>query len=592
MPYTRSLQRLAVPLQSLLSLGPPPVFPRPVFITFPILKILDLGSYRWAPCRQSPRNSQYHQLLLTMDLSPQHNIQVEEFVVITGIDELDPETKVKAAALLSHHDFNLNNAVLAFFETGLDLPPEPEPIPELSAFNDDAVTSGAERFEGSIVHRNLQDDFAMDQFLPKLPKAPRISNKWQFDLGIHMSRRAGALLEKESPQNPTTASGPSKRPSIIWMILLIIPRAFSLLFSLLRLFTGFGSSSAFTLAIRSFNYEAYEEGYDYAVDLKSIESSSNFNIYTTNFDKCHEASQRDFDFLLVVLVDDRSSSFVENILLSEQFRDFFNKTTGSNKDTQIYISNIEKSPEAFEVSKAYKAKRFPYVCLLGNVSNNPAVMSSMSIMYKSNLYLGDSEEDLSQTVNRMFRHINKCLTNYGPQLVTKKYDKQEIELSRLIKEKQDEAYLESLQQDKVKKEEKERKLKEEISNKNLHNLKIGYLTHLTSSEWFLKRVEDIAPKDLVRVSIKLPNGKRVIQKFLKTAPLKEVHLFVELQLFDEPDDVEAVDMEPDEYYGYFEFGFELFKPLPKVTLPSSMLSIEEFGELRSGDNILVEYLDE
>lgn len=592
MPYNRSVQQLADPLQSLLSAIPQPVSSCPVSLTSPILKILDLGSYRWAPCRQSPGNSRYHQLLLTMDLSPQHNLQVEEFVVITGIDALDPETSSKAAVLLSHHNFNLNNAVLAFFETGLDLPPEPEPIPELSPFNDDAVTSGAERFEGSIVHRNLQDDFAMDQFLPKLPKAPRISNKWQFDLGIHMSRRADALLEKELPETPTSTSQPSKRPSIIWMILLIIPRAFSLLFSLLRLLTGFRSSSVFTLPTRSFNYEDYEEGYDYAVDLKSIENSSNFDISTTNFDECHESSQTNFDFLLVVLVDDRSSSFAENILLSEQFRDFFDKTTGTYKDTQIYMSNIEKSPEAFEVSKVYKAKRFPYVCLLGNVSNNPAVMSSMSIVYKSNLFLGDSEEDNSQIVNRMFRHINKCLTNYSPQLVTKKYDKQEIEMCRLIKEKQDEAYLESLQQDKVKKEEKERKLKEEISNKNLQNLKVGYLTHLASSEWFLKRVDEIAPKDLVRVSIKLPNGKRVIQKFLKTAPLKEVHLFVELQLFDNPEDVEAVDMEPDEYYGYFEFGFELFKPLPKLTLPSSMQSIEEFGELRSGDNILVEYLDE
>lgn len=524
-----------------------------------------------------------------MDLSPENNLQVEEFVVITGIDALDPEIRVKAAALLSHHGFNLNNAVLAFFDSGLDLPPEPETIPEISPFEDAAASSGAERFEGSAVHRNLQDEFAMDHFLPKLPKAPRISNKWQFELGIHMSRRAATLLEKRLPLVGT--SEPPKRPSIFWIIL-IIPRAFSLLISLLRFLTGFGSSSVFTPAIRKFNYDEYEEGYDYAVELKPVECSSNFNISTSNFNKRHEASQTDYDFLLVVLVDNNSTSFAETILLSEQFRDFFDGTSGTFKDSQIYMSNIEKSPEALEVAKTYKAKRFPYVCLMGNVSNNPSVMSSMSIVYKSNLYLSESEEEVSQIVTRMFRHINKCLTNYSPQLVTKKYDKQEIELSRLIKEKQDEAYLESLQQDKVKKQEKERKLQEELSSKNLQNLKNGYITHLISTDWFQKRVEGISPEDLLRVSIKLPNGKRVIQKFLKTAPLKEVHLFVELQLFDKPEDVEEVAMEPEEYYENFSFGFELFKPLPKVTLPSSMQSIEEFGELRSGDNILVEFLDE
>lgn len=523
-----------------------------------------------------------------MDLSSEQTLQVEEFVSITGIDVLQPGNSAKAAALLAHHNFNLNNAVLAFFESGLELP-EPEIIPEPSPFDDFAATSGAERFESSVIHRNLQDEFAMDHFMPKLPKAPRLSNKWQFDLGIHMSRRTAALLEKQSL--PRASSEPPRRPSLLWIILLIIPRAFSLLLSLLRFLTGFGTSSAFRPAIRGFNYDTYEEGYDFASDLKLLEVAPDFSISTSDFNKCHELSQKEYEFLLVVLVDNSSTSFVEYMVLLNKFRDLFDASTGTYKDTEIYMSNIEKSPEAFEVAKTYKARRFPYVCLLANVSNSPSVMSSMSVVYKANLNIED-EDDTKQVVDRMFRHLSKCLTNYNPQLVTKKYDKQEIELSRLIKEKQDEAYLESLLQDKVKKQEKERKLQEELSSKNLQLLKNGYLAHLANSQWFQKRVEDIAPANLVRVSIKLPNGKRVIQKFDKTAPLKEIHLFVELQLFEQPEDVEEVNMEPHEYYEKFGFGFELFKPLPKVTLPSSMQTIEEFGELRSGDNILVEYLDE
>lgn len=523
-------------------------------------------------------------------LTPEQKVQLDEFIVITGIAAGELENVEKAAALLSHHGFNLNNAVLAFFDTGLDLPPDPEPILEVSPFDDVATTSGTERFESSIIHRNLQDEFAKDYLLPKLPKAPRISNKWQFDLGIHMSRRAAALLEKELL--PNAKQDRSKRSSILWIIFLIIPRAFSLLYSFLRFLTGFSSSSVYRPSNRVFNYDEYEEDYDFAAELKRIEVSLNYNISTTDFNKCHETSQREYDFLLIVLVDNDSCDFLHQLILSDQFSNLFDKNNGTYKDTQIYISNIEKSPEAFEVAKTYKTRRCPYVLLVGNISNNPSVMSSMSIVYKSNIYLGDSEEDLSQGISRIFRNINKCLTNYNPQLVTKKYDKQEIELSRLIKEKQDEAYLESLLQDKVKKQEKERKHQEEISNRNTQILRNSLLTYLAESNWFQKRVENVTPKDLARVSIKLPDGKRIIQKFLRSAPLNEIYLFVELQIFEKPDDVEAKEMDVMEYYEKFSFGFELFKPLPKLTLPSSMQSIEEFGELRSGDNILVEYLDE
>lgn len=519
-------------------------------------------------------------------LTPEQKSQVDEFLVITGADAQDDETSSKVASLLSHHGFNLNNAVLAFFDTGLETP-QPPVEPELPEFESIGSASGAERFESTVVHRNLQDEFSMDHFMPRLPKAPRISNRWQFDLGIQMSRRAASLLEK--PQE--TEEEKPRRTSILWIILLIIPKAFSFIFSLLKFITSFALSPVLRPTNRHFNYDEYEEGYDYATDLKRIENSTDFNISTQEFNKVHEISQREYDFLLLVLVDNKSEKFVENLLLLEQFTTLFHKSTGTYKDTQIYINNVDKSPEAFELEKTYKARRFPYVALVANVSNSPAVMSSMSITYKSNLYLGDDEEEAAQVTARVVRNVNKCLTSYSPQLVTKKYDKQEIEMSRLIKEQQDNAYLESLQQDKVKKQEKERKLQEKITSEKLKELKASYLTYLADCAWFEKQVEGASPKDLIRVSIKLPHGKRVIQKFLKSASLNEIHLFVELQLF-ESNEIDLREIDLEDYFDKFPFQFELFKPLPKVTLPSSVQTIEEFGELKSGDSILVEYLDE
>lgn len=49
-------------------------------------------------------------------------------------------------------------------------------------------------------------------------------------------------------------------------------------------------------------------------------------------------------------------------------------------------------------------------------------------------------------------------------------------------------------------------------------------------------------------------------------------------------------MTVEEFCEKFTFNFELFKPLPKVVVPAEKLTIEEFQEIKLGDNILVEYL--
>lgn len=524
-------------------------------------------------------------------LSPEQRAKFDEFVLITDVNLDEPGNADKSAALLSHHDFNLNNAVLAYFDSGLDLPEQPEPVPESPHF-DEPVQFGLRRLDSNI-HFNMLESLSDNMYRRRLPKAPPISNTWQFEVGLHMSRRA-AMLEKA----PVPEIAPRK-PSILWIILLIIPRAFLLLFSFLKYIAGFNAPSGLE-NLRKFDYDNYEEGYDFKSELEDVEEADLYNIATSDFNKVHEWCKTEYNFLVILLVDDVSASLVKNFLRLENVKEYFDKKTGTYKDTQMYISNVTRSPEAFEVAKTYRKSRsdvFPLIVLAANVSNDPMVMSSMSLLFKLNLVVGP---DLYAGYQRLGRHMKTNLQEFEPQLVVKKYDKHEIEMSRLIKEQQDEAYQESLQQDKVKKQEKDRQLQAEAYSKNLRTLRNKYLTYLGESGWFQKRVEDVGPQDLVRLAIKLPNGRRIIQKFSKSAPLNELHLFVELQLFektesedeDEDDEVDVLAMEPSEYYERVPFGFELFKPMPKLTLPASMESIEEFGKLHSGDNVLVEYLEE
>lgn len=536
-----------------------------------------------------------------LTLSQQDSLN--EFVVVTGVSLDDEDKTNKAIALLEYYNYDLNNSVLAFFDRGLELPvsipePQPEPIEQIGShaeLSNPFFASGVERFEGGNF-RNLQGDFSMGHVLPRLPKAPRISNKWQLDLGIHVSRKAfrdsdekvsgekDYIEQKEKP----------KKLSILWIIFLVVPKTLSLLYSAFRFIFGLNFTAAIYDTPRvQFDYEAYDENFDVKKSLLSDEIISSYDITSENFNECHESSQQNFNFLLIVLCDDKSTLFAQNLLKNQDFMDLFSKNSGQFKETQIFINNVDKSPEAFEVATSYHRKRIPCIFLVGNVTRDPSVMSSMSVLYKANCSLGDEEEQ-NVLVKKVIRNLGRTLNDYNPQLVTKRFDKQEIEMSRLIKEKQDAAYLESLQSDKVKKIEKENQRKEEERQKKLSILRKGFIQNLISSKYFETQMSGVAANGSIRISIKLPDGRRMVQKFPKTAAMGEIYLFVET-LLENPDEsdneVEAGEMTVTEFLDQFDFNFELFKPVPKCCLPYSTQTIEEFENLKSGDSVLFEYID-
>ncbi|PSK41423.1 hypothetical protein C7M61_001105 [Candidozyma pseudohaemuli] len=517
-------------------------------------------------------------------LTDEQKSVLDEFVAITNVSLEDEDKAEKSVILLQNHSFNLNNAVLSFFESGLDnVQRNPTPIEEPTPL--DSLASGFERFESNAVHRNLHDEFVLDHLLPKLPKAPKISNHWQFDLGIHMSRRALAVSEKTEAESPAVVQ---KKPSILWIILLIIPRAFSMLFSFLKFMLGWNSSPLYKALPSLFNWDTYDETYDITSIAEGI-NPTELHLRTTDFNKCHEESQKDFKFLTTILVDDSCVEFARQFLQSPHLKLLLEECP----DNEIYLANVDKSPEAFEVAQTYKIRRLPYVMLVGNVTRNPQVMSSMSIIFKSNI-LFDIDDEQQQVVNKVLRSLKKSVNHFNPQLVSKRYDKQEMELSRLLKEKQDEAYLESLAQDREKKQEKQRKEAEESLKKELEQMRKNFIQTLVEKAWFEEQAQEATPKDLIRVSFKIPDGRRVIQKFPKSMPVVALYLFVETQLSqrEENEAYEESELTIEEFCEKFDFNFELFKPFPKVNLPCEQQTIEEFNGLKLGDNIMVEYLGE
>lgn len=564
-------------------------------------------------------------------LSEEKKHLLEEFKSITGLESDDE----KIISLLTINDFNLNNSISNYFDSGFD------------SLETNQSTTGAEVLDtdngvSQLRHRNtmhqehdIQRELFLNMYMPKLPKAPRITNQWQLDIGIYSSLNdvKGTVVEKDEEKN--TENAVSRPINTLWFLLLIIPKSLlQVLISVFRLI--FGSSNkkiSLNSFPKSFNFEGFDLSYNFLDELsnklkdmgtkedsneksdneKSLVTSvlDNFDIVSENFNEIHEQAQRGYTWLLVILVDNNleSNEFLKRLLINNNFNKLFNKKSGTCKECKIFVQNINKSPEAFEVGKTYNAKRLPFIALVSNVSNNPTLLSSMSVVYKSNLAHNFIEDhELDNTVRKITKNISKAVDSYNPQIISQRADQQEIEFARLIKQQQDDAYIQSLERDKLKKMQKENELRLQKEAEELNTLRSNTLQKLITDKW-TESLQVSEPK--TKIAIKLPNGKRAIEALSKSITVNQLYLFVELKLyineilsndeFNDEDDVLSYFAEstnsndpyltPDEFISKFQFKFKLIQPFPTKEIPVSDEQIENVPELKRGGNLLVEFED-
>lgn len=478
---------------------------------------------------------------------------IQEFKTITNSED---DENIKN--LLTIHDWNLNNAIMTFFDTGFESVNQPQSIinhrhdtnDHDTGFGDNplediestARSSGSDPFTYSTAQ-----SFEMQDLIPRLPFAPRISNNWQYQIGIYNS-----LKPVETKVNT------------IWFLLLFVPKnLLNLIYSILRYFFK-PKPNSFPKAI---NYEL--------MDLNHEINFDNYNVYHKNYNDVYQKTKDNNEWLLVVLVNNDTSRFVESLLENNHFVNHFGEK-GVVK-LNIYVGNVDKSPESWEIGSKYQCKRLPSVYLIGNVTNNPSIMPSMSIIYRSNISIGFISNDvINQTTNKITKNLKKLTDHYEPQLITARLEKREIELSRKIKQNQDEAYIRSLEADKVKKLEKQKQLDLENYQKD----KIKYLQYLKNSNWW----EDLNTNGTIRIQIKLPEEKIVV-KLDPSICLKDLYLFIETKLSDDID----IDEDCSGFKHNNDFKFELIQPYPKKVFDELHSPIEEV--LKSGMSLLVE-LDE
>jgi FAS-associated factor 2 len=270
-----------------------------------------------------------------------------------------------------------------------------------------------------------------------------------------------------------------------------------------------------------------------------------------------DAAKRDLKFLLVVLVSpehDDTASYIRETLLSPEV---VNYVKNPENNILLWAGTVQDS-EAYQVSNALSCTKFPYAAL---ICNTPAVSSTaMSIVAR----LAGPIPAAS-----FLTKLQRAIEQHSPELTRVRLQRQEQNSVRSLRQQQDSAYERSLAQDRErvrkKKEEEEKLKREEEEAQRVEQEKENHARNL--EQWRRWRAQSIKPepsadvKDVVRISLRMPDGDRLVRKFAPDSGIEELYAFVEcydvLQLGDLGEKI----TEPKNFK--HEYPFKLVSPLPR-----------------------------
>lgn len=517
-----------------------------------------------------------------MTLSPAEQEKLNEFQIITNFPEDDYDKVVK---LFQNNYWNLEIALSKFFDGQLDQevareaaqdepiqpsPPSPIQPPQFENNLNNLGLNEQQVWTQDVLQQPLLDTM----LVPKLPLVKPISTKWK-----------SAGLQQLNSANTTAASSHFGNffESPLIFIILLLPRTITLILSYIGSFFSF----FFPEPVDSIPDVPTLPYYDFDESFKQLTHDKNtIDYYKGEFNDAFNDSKADFKFLILVLLSNNETSdiFVKKVLNNERVTSLLN-----NKEDYItYITNVHEA-QGLEIAKSLKIKFAPSVYLIGNVANGPSLVSSMSIISKIPL----------KSANSFIGRMQLETTKYKPEFISKKFEKAELDYSRQLKQAQDKAYEESLQQDRLKEMEKQEKIKEkEQQEKQLQFQQENRLRLLNNTR---KKFQDLshpnyvfAKGQFINVRFQLPSGPRITQKFPSNFTTHDIYAFIELQLhLQQNPELELTDDEIHQDYKH-EYDFELISPIPRFTVPvgDDKQEVKEVKELWPNASLLIEFKGE
>ncbi|KAF1998421.1 UBX domain-containing protein [Amniculicola lignicola CBS 123094] len=305
--------------------------------------------------------------------------------------------------------------------------------------------------------------------------------------------------------------------------------------------------------------------------------------FENGYAQAFDLAKKELKFLLVVLVSpehDEMASFIRETLLSQEVVDFIRNP---ENNIVLWAGNVQDS-EAYQVSGALNCTKFPFA---GLIVHTPQVSSTA---------MGVALRIAGPTPPTQFvSKIRQAMQTHMEPLNRVRAQRAEQQSTRSIRQQQDSAYERSLAQDRErarkKKEEAERKAREEKEALEREEAKERYAQNL--EQWQKWRASGIAAepgaeeKDIVRISLRMPSGDRVLRKFAASAPIEELYAFVECYEILQAGESEKVS-KPKGFE--HQYKFQLVSPMPREAyeLKAGGTLKERIG--RSG-NLIVEKTD-
>lgn len=306
--------------------------------------------------------------------------------------------------------------------------------------------------------------------------------------------------------------------------------------------------------------------------------------FENGYAQAFDAAKRDLKYLLVILLSpehDDTSSFIRDILLSTEMASFIQ----DHKEEIIIWGGSVQDSEAYQVANTFNVTKFPFT---GLIAHTPS--SSTSMAFAARIAGPDSPTDYVSKIRGGMQQRSEELARIRAQ-------RQEQDATRSIREQQNSAYERSLAQDRERARQKREAeaAREKAEREEREKAEAAAQKERQVHAWRRWRVSKIEEepaadnKDVVRVSIRMPSGDRVVRRFRPDEQLEQVYAFVEcFDMLQDGDGVSEKDAEAPADYKH-EYEFLLVSPMPR-----EVLDLEKGGTVRNrigrSGNLIVERL--
>lgn len=305
------------------------------------------------------------------------------------------------------------------------------------------------------------------------------------------------------------------------------------------------------------------------------------NGYAQAFD----LAKRDLKYLLVILLSpehDDTAPFVRDTLLSPEVISFLQN---HKNDLIIWGGSVQDS-EAYQVANNFNVTKFPFA---GLIAHTPASPTSMGFAAR----IAGPE-----TPAAFISKLQDGIQQRGEELDRIRRQRREQEATRSMRDEQNSAYERSLAQDRERARQKREAAaaQEQAEREERERAELAAQKARNVAAWKKWRVQAIAneppadAKDVVRISLRMPSGERVVRRFSSEAQLEELYAIVECFDLLEGDEEQVAEKGAEAPSGYkHQYEFQLVSPMPR-----EVYDLEKGGTIRSrvgrSGNLIVERL--